>query len=76
LDARNPNIDHRAKGGAFGERIAGPHKPTLDEMGPHALLPPRSGTAPPKPTRTIDVPADGESKTRRGRRKKTGRPGH
>ena len=75
LDARNPNIDHRAKGGAFGERISGPHKPTLDEMGPHALLPPRSGTAPPKPTRTIDVPADGESKTRRGRRKKTGRPG-
>jgi hypothetical protein len=23
-------------GGAYGEQVNGPHKPTLDEMGPHA----------------------------------------
>ena len=35
--ARAPNIDPRAKAGAFGEAVRGPHKPTLDEMGPHAV---------------------------------------
>ena len=83
-------VDSRTKAGAFGERIRGPHKPTLDEMGPHATLSvPTSASAPkikpdpmtspkaiaPKPTRTIDVPADGEKPARRGRTKKTGRPG-
>jgi excinuclease ABC subunit B len=29
-------VDPRTKAGAYGEQIKGPHKPTLDEMGPHA----------------------------------------
>ncbi len=32
--ARQADVEQRA--GAYGERIRGPHKPTLDEMGPHA----------------------------------------
>ncbi|MBR2537380.1 MAG: excinuclease ABC subunit UvrB [Hyphomicrobium sp.] len=76
--ARIQNVDSRVKAGAFGEKIAGPHKPTLDEMGPHASLPVKSGTAPVKPpmptrTREFDDPAD--KGKRRGRPKKTGRPG-
>ena len=31
-------IDVTQRAGAFGEKIRGPHKPTLDEMGPHASL--------------------------------------
>jgi excinuclease ABC subunit B len=74
VPARTPNIDPRAKAGAFGEAVRGPHKPTLDEMGPHAMLPiPHAGT--PRPTRTIDVPTEAEKKGRRGRPRKTGRPG-
>ena len=72
VPARAPNIDPRAKAGAFGEAVRGPHKPTLDEMGPHAMLPPKGG---PRPTRTIDVPTEAEKKGRRGRPRKTGRPG-
>ena len=102
---RAPKVDDRVKGGAFGERISGPHKPTLDEMGPHASLPipragkeaPRfkpetftsgngpdgrpSGVAPPgqaRPARTVEINDDGsraERPMRRGRPKKTGRPG-
>ena len=34
--ARAPKIDPRTKAGAYGEQVKGPHKPTLDEMGPHA----------------------------------------
>ncbi|MBI1383944.1 MAG: excinuclease ABC subunit UvrB [Rhizobiales bacterium] len=34
--ARQVDVTERA--GAFGEKIRGPHKPTLDEMGPHASL--------------------------------------
>jgi excinuclease ABC subunit B len=83
IRARNPNVDPRAKAGAFGERIAGPHKPTLDEMGPHASLPLKSGKAlpqkpglaGPRPTRTIEFEESGEKTKRRGRPKKTGRPG-
>jgi len=73
------DIDSRTKAGAFGEKIAGPHKPTLDEMGPHASLPVKSGKPlPQKPelpaiTREFDDPA--EKGKRRGRTKKTGRPG-
>jgi excinuclease ABC subunit B len=75
--ARVSDIDPRAKAGAFGEKVKGPHKPTLDEMGPHAMLPPRSGkTPPPKPTRTVEVLTEKEKKGRRGRPRKTGRPGH
>ncbi len=72
-------VDSRTKAGAFGENIAGPHKPTLDEMGPHASLPVKSGKALPKKpelpaiTREFDDPA--EKGKRRGRPKKTGRPG-
>jgi excinuclease ABC subunit B len=78
--ARIQNVDARTKAGAFGEKIAGPHKPTLDEMGPHASLPVKkaSGPLPTKPTmpaRTIEIDDPAESKGRRGRPKKTGRPG-
>ncbi|MDZ4841822.1 MAG: hypothetical protein SH859_06715, partial [Hyphomicrobium aestuarii] len=46
---RAPKVDDRTKGGAFGERVSGPHKPTLDEMGPHASLSiPRAGKEPPR----------------------------
>jgi excinuclease ABC subunit B len=76
LRARAPKVDSREKAGAFGEGVKGPHKPTLDEMGPHAMLPPKGGTAPPRPTRTIEIQTEAEKKTRRGRPRKTGRPGH
>ncbi len=66
--------DHRA--GAYGENIRGPHKPALEEMGPHAEQPLPAGVAkPPRPTRTIDVDDPAKTKSRRGRPKKTGRPG-
>jgi excinuclease ABC subunit B len=93
------NVDSRAKAGSFGEKVKGPHKPTLDEMGPHAMLPVpsgkktvsdplgltprgtsqqgvRPGGSDTPPTRTIEVPTDKEKKGRRGRPRKTGRPGH
>jgi excinuclease ABC subunit B len=77
--ARNTDIDPRTKAGAFGEHIAGPHKPTLDEMGPHASLPVKSGKPLPQkpqlPARTIEIEDPAETKSRRGRPKKTGRPG-
>jgi excinuclease ABC subunit B len=74
VPARAPNVDARTKAGAFGEHVRGPHKPTLDEMGPHAMLSvPASDT--PRPARTIDVPTDKEKRGRRGRPRKTGRPG-
>jgi excinuclease ABC subunit B len=44
-------------------------------MGPHASLSiPNAAT--PRPVRTVDVPTEAEKKTRRGRPRKTGRPGH
>ncbi|MCB1484720.1 MAG: excinuclease ABC subunit UvrB, partial [Hyphomicrobiaceae bacterium] len=78
VPARAPKIDSRTKAGAFGEKVAGPHKPTLDEMGPHASLPLKSGKAPEKPrlpTRTVEFDDPSEKAKRRGRPKKTGRPG-
>jgi excinuclease ABC subunit B len=77
IPARAPNIDARAKAGAFGEGVRGPHKPTLDEMGPHASLPVPASVAPrpERPARTIDVPTEKEKRGRRGRTRKTGRPG-
>ena len=80
IPARAPVVDARAKAGAFGEGVRGPHKPTLDEMGPHAMLPVKKSDAllpskPALPTRTIDIDDPGNTKTRRGRAKKTGRPG-
>jgi excinuclease ABC subunit B len=78
VPARRPEIDPRVKAGAFGEKVRGPHKPTLDEMGPHASLsvPVKGKATPAKPTRTIDVPSEEEKRGRRGRPRKTGRPGH
>ncbi|MCB1503679.1 MAG: excinuclease ABC subunit UvrB [Hyphomicrobiaceae bacterium] len=76
---RDASIDPRTRAGAYGEAIRGPHKPTLDEMGPHAMTPPKTSkdaaTLPQKPvlTREFDDPA--EKKKRRGRPRKTGRPG-
>jgi len=75
---RAPDVDPRARAGAFGEAIRGPHKPTLDEMGPHASLPVKDGALPVKPrppTLTREIEAPVERKARRGRPRKTGRPG-
>ncbi|MBL8566697.1 MAG: excinuclease ABC subunit UvrB [Hyphomicrobiaceae bacterium] len=74
---RRPEVDPRTKAGAFGEGVRGPHKPTLDEMGPHAMLPPRQGgkSLPTKPTTTREFDDPAEKAKRRGRPKKTGRPG-
>ncbi len=94
--ARAPNVDPRAKAGAFGEGVRGPHKPTLDEMGPHASLPvpagkkvsDPSGLTPRTTPRDDGVRPRGsdtertarttekEKRGRRGRPRKTGRPGH
>ncbi|HRY07024.1 MAG TPA: excinuclease ABC subunit UvrB, partial [Hyphomicrobiaceae bacterium] len=70
-------LDPRKRAGAYGEGIRGPHKPTLDEMGPHAMTPPRTrGKAlPAKPVLTREFEDPAEKKKRRGRPKKTGRPG-
>ena len=74
--ARTPDVDPRTKAGAFGEHVRGPHKPTLDEMGPHASLSvPKKKAAPLKPVRTVEVSTEAEKKSRRGRPRKTGRPG-
>jgi excinuclease ABC subunit B len=78
VPARAPNVDSRMKAGAFGEGISGPHKPTLDEMGPHASLPMKSGEKPSRlqmPTRTREFDDPSQKKGRRGRPRKTGRPG-
>ena len=60
--ARAPNIDPRAKAGAFGEGVRGPHKPTLDEMGPHAMLP--------VPVRRWAAPAEADAHHRRVKRRR------
>jgi excinuclease ABC subunit B len=79
---RRPDVDPRTKAGAFGEGVRGPHKPTLDEMGPHASLAVKKAAGPlpqkpdlMKPARTVEVENDAEKKARRGRPRKTGRPG-
>ena len=83
--SRMTEVDPRTKAGAFGEGVRGPHKPTLDEMGPHASLSVKKASgplpqkpdlaAPLKPTITREIDTDTEKKARRGRAKKTGRPG-
>jgi excinuclease ABC subunit B len=88
IPARAPDVDPRTKAGAYGEQIKGPHKPTLDEMGPHAerglpvagKLVPRTPTGPPPPRgEGLGVGgsrSESPKKThRRGRPRKTGRPG-
>jgi excinuclease ABC subunit B len=73
------HVDPRTKAGAFGEAIRGPHKPTLDEMGPHGSLPVKKADAlpakPALPTRTREFEDAAEKKGKRGRSRKTGRPG-
>jgi excinuclease ABC subunit B len=67
--------------------LSRPHKPTLDEMGPHAERPVPGGKQKParpapdlavfKPGKTIEL-ADDEEPQRRGKRRrpvKSGRPG-
>ncbi len=63
------------KPGAYGENIRGPHKPTLDEMGPHASV--AIPVSRQRVGKTIEVGDNGgvQKKTRRGRPRKTGRPG-
>ena len=85
--ARAPRVDPRQKAGAWGEQIKGPHKPTYDEMGPHAErglpgpgrpLPTKQAEAEPSGGRAmpgIDAGADRKKKHRHGRPRKTGRPG-
>jgi excinuclease ABC subunit B len=83
---RRPDVDPRTKAGAFGENVRGPHKPTLDEMGPHASLAVKKSSAPlpkkpdlasaPKPTMTREIESETEQKRRKGRARKTGRPGN
>ncbi|MBX9588195.1 MAG: excinuclease ABC subunit UvrB [Hyphomonadaceae bacterium] len=75
IPARAPDVDPRAKAGAYGEAVKGPHKPTLDEMGPHAERGlPVAGK--PRPVKTIEVLDEREKKKHRhGRPRKTGRPG-
>ena len=71
-----PNVDPRAKAGAFGEAVRGPHKPTLDEMGPHAMLPVQGDAAGRRARRAPSTcRPKPEKKARRGRPRKTGRPG-
>jgi excinuclease ABC subunit B len=79
LAVMGPGTDRvlpKVKPGAYGENIRGPHRPTLDEMGPHAEQPlPVSAAKPSRPARTIEVDDPAKTKTRRGRPRKTGRPG-
>ena len=76
MAARAPKVDDNTRGGSFGEAVKGPHKPTLDEMGPHASTSvPLSKDLMPRRVKTVDVEDGGEKKARRGRPKKTGRPG-
>jgi excinuclease ABC subunit B len=86
-EARARLKDPSKPGGSFGENILGAHRPTLDEMGPHGSvsIPLGRDKLPAKPTlrpaKTIEIGDDGragdgtERKARRGRPRKTGRPG-
>jgi excinuclease ABC subunit B len=88
VPARAPQINARARVGSMGEHVAGPHKPTLDEMGPHAERGlPAPGSAlrtgrpvparpiPGRPPKTVEVDDGDRRSARRGRPRKTGRPG-
>ncbi|MGF1650114.1 MAG: helicase-related protein, partial [Hyphomicrobiaceae bacterium] len=69
-------VDPHTRAGAYGERIKGPHKPTLDEMGPHASTSvPRATAKRPEKVREFDDPAQKKQRGGRGRPRKTGRPG-
>ncbi len=81
--APRARVDPRTKAGAYGEQINGPHKPTLDEMGPHAErgLPVADKPVPLKPPARRPLGGSGrgdpaeKKKHRHGRPRKTGRPG-
>jgi excinuclease ABC subunit B len=86
--ARAPQVDPRTKAGAFGEQIKGPHKPTFNEMGPHAErgLPTTERPVPSKPVTGSSAEVglraaprleagEAKKKHRHGRPRKTGRPG-
>ncbi len=86
IPARAPDVDPRAKAGAHGGQVKGPHTPTLDEMGPHAEpgLPVDRGSDPSRSRPNAIRQAGGEGsdplsrenkKHRHGRPRKTGRPG-
>ena len=79
IDDMGPGTDRvvpRSKAGAYGENIRGPHKPALEEMGPHAEQPLPAGAAKPsRAARTVDVDDPAKTKSCRGRPRKTGRPG-
>ena len=64
-------------GGAFGENIKGAHKPTLEEMGPHAMsaIPRGPEQRPKRSARTVEFDDPAQKRGRRRRPKKTGRPG-
>ncbi|MEL6423547.1 MAG: UvrB/UvrC motif-containing protein, partial [Pseudomonadota bacterium] len=67
-------FDVTQKAGAFGEKIRGPHKPTLDEMGPHASLSVPVDGERPRARSSMGRPGqDARAKYRKGRKK--GGPG-
>ena len=70
---RARTVDPHTRAGAYGEKIPHPHKPTFDEMGPHAErgLPVAGRRLP----RREGPPTSEERRGRRGRPRKTGRPG-
>jgi excinuclease ABC subunit B len=71
---RPGGVDPRTRAGAWGEKIPHAHKPTFDEMGLHAErgLPLAGKPRPRKPGASTENVEKGR---RRGRPRKTGRPG-
>jgi excinuclease ABC subunit B len=69
------NNDYEPVQPTYAQSTSRVRKPTLDEMTVGRTEVPVGGTPPPKPTRTVDVPTQAEKKGRRGRPRKTGRPG-
>ncbi len=66
--ARQAEVTMRA--GSYGEKIKGPHKPTLDEMGPHASLAvPAQKRVPTKKGRSTAGKAGSNPRAQRRRRK-------
>ena len=74
--SRPVDFDPRTKAGPFGEEVRGPHQPTLDEMGPHAMQPVKGKKAKTKkPVKHGNFDDPVKTKKRHGRKRKTGRPG-
>jgi excinuclease ABC subunit B len=70
-DPMSRQFDVTQKAGAYGEKIRGPHKPTLDEMGPHGTLAvPVPGAAPTKRPRARSSAGKAYSDPRAKRRNK------